>query len=112
MLLALGTGALNESLSVGPAGRGGAAAIWQTLVRISSVRLCPFFISSRACGGMPHQVPLSAAYLINFVSDAENTLNRRQASCAVALRSLAALIAPDLCSASARSLNNSCSQGG
>ena len=60
------------------------------------VLACCCLMPAMTCGGMPHQTELSSAYFIILASAAENALNNPQASCAVALRSLAARIAARL----------------
>src|SRR5665213_474248 len=112
MLLASGIGEPSASLKLGAAGRGGAAAAWQTRVRISVVLACSFLMLTRTCGGMPHQTALSSAYLIILASAAENALNSAQASLADALRALAARMAAAFWEATSRSDRNSLTQGG
>src|SRR5262245_51418467 len=75
--------------------------VWPT----ASLRLATIW------GGMPHQTLLSLAYLSNFDCEETSELNSPQASCAEALRVLAALTAAAFFSVSSRSLMNSWRQG-
>src|SRR6185437_10416534 len=77
-------GAPSASLRLGPAGRCGCAAAWQIRVRSSVVLTCDCLMLARTCGGIPHQTELFSAYLIIFISAAENALNSPQASLALA----------------------------
>src|SRR6185437_6806834 len=67
MLLEFGTGLVSASLKVGPDCCTGAAAAWQTRVRISEVLAMPALRFATICAGMPHQTPLSTAYFNIFV---------------------------------------------
>src|SRR5262245_15234480 len=112
MLFESGTGPDSASLKLGPVGRTGAAAAWQTLVRISDALAIPSLILAVIWLGMPHQAALSVAYLSIFDWAAINALNSWHASFGVALRSPAVRIAAAFFSASSRSWEKSLAQGG
>src|SRR5262245_42938959 len=112
ILLESGIGLVSASLRLGPCGRGGAAAAWHTLVRISAILASATLICSAICGGMPHQVPFSLANLSILDCAVTSAPNNWHASFGGALRSFAALIAAAFFSASSRSLKNSWTQGG
>src|SRR5262245_62994604 len=112
MLLESGMGLVSASLRLGPCGRGGAAAAWHTLVRISDTFASANLSCSVICGGMPHQVPFSLANLSILDCAVTSAPNNWHASFGGALRSFAALIAAAFFSASSRSLKNSWTQGG
>src|SRR3569833_167073 len=92
MLSEFTTGALSASLSEGPAWRGGASATRHTLVRTCAAWLMPVLICSITCGGIPHQVALSVAYLYILACAAWKTVNRWQASFGWTLRLAASWI--------------------
>src|SRR4029078_11032639 len=96
ILFESGTGPDSASLKLGPVGRGGAAAAWQTLARTSDVLAIPSLRVAVIWLGLPHQAALSVAYLSIFDCAATNALNSWHASFGEALRSPGGVVHPPL----------------